>query len=267
MNCLEISSNSFFGIFKFFISRFADAVTWLLFHRAYLISTLYSTHREFFLIPPQELFEGVDYKIIWKPYYLRKRNVMPMILLKSSNGMRFSKITLSVEALNSKVRYQSNFIVYDVNELPMYIALPSIPFRKLDFDENVVYTPYDKIKTSVIEVFDSENKRVEMTYPIEKYMHPFDRLEVAMGLKKGDVERWGEVFNLEFLESELDQEQARLIGSAFERSAILYLIRKSIFRYKLIVKIVFWSKNIFIAKQLTKEYMKYRERFQSTFQK
>jgi hypothetical protein len=78
-------------------------------------------------------------------------------------------------------------------------------------------------------------------------------------LEKGDIEKWGEVFNLKFIEMEIKQEKKRLIGYMF---GDFYSFRKFIFSFNWLVKAIFWYKNLFFAKQLTAEFIKYIEDYE-----
>lgn len=247
------------GLLRAVLKKIADFFSMLLFYRAYEISTLYHNHREAFGIPPDDLLEGIEYKVLWKPYHLRKKLVTPMIWLRAKEKNSFSRVSLVVTASNSKIQYQDNITLYEVSDIPIQAALPSIPFRKIKFEGNTVLTPYDTIKIKVQELYDAEGDKVNAYYPRERHIRPFDRLEVAMGLQKGDIEKWGEIFNLEFLEMELREEKIRLIGPMFGRLKPVYYVRKKLFSINWIVKIAFWTKNIIFAKQLASEFVKYLE--------
>ena len=94
-------------------------------------------------------------------------------------------------------------------------------------------------------------------YDNKKYISPCDRLEVELGKEKGDIERWGEVFNLEFIENDIREERIRLIGSSFKIPAWLYNLRLRLFSVDWVVKLIYWSKNIVFAKQISKRFIKY----------
>lgn len=256
---MDIPSGGIIGLLRVLFKPIADFFEMLLYYRAYEISTLYHNHREAFGIRPSQLADGVDFKILWKPYHLRKKLVTPMIWLKAKDGRRFSKVALTVTASNSKIKFQDHITLFDVNEIPMQVALPSIPFRSLKFEGNMVFTPYDHIKVEVQALYDNQGNEIRIYPQFEKSMRPFDRLEVAMGLEKGDIEKWGEIFNLEFIEMVIKEERIRLIGPMLGRLKPVYLLRRHLFSINWIVKTIFWSKNIVFAKQLAAEFIKYLE--------
>ena len=123
----------------------------------------------------------------------------------------------------------------------------------------MVFTPYDHIKVEVQALYDNQGNEIRIYPQFEKSMRPFDRLEVAMGLEKGDIEKWGEIFNLEFIEMVIKEERIRLIGPMLGRLKPVYLLRRHLFSINWIVKTIFWSKNIVFAKQLAAEFIKYLE--------
>lgn len=256
---MDIPSGGILGLLRVLFRPVADFFGMLFFYRAYEISTLHRNHREAFGLRPHHLVDGIEYKIIWKPYHLRKKLVTPMIWLRATNKNRFAKVVLAVTASNRKIRYQDHVTLFDVAETPTQTALPSVPFRSLTFDGNLVYTPYDHIQTKVLELYDSNGNKLHLHRAPEKLITPFDRLEVALGLEKGDVEKWGEVFNLEFIEAEIKSLRTQLIGSAFHSSRPVYVLRSSLFGVGWVVRAVFWVRNLVFARQLTRALTRYLE--------
>lgn len=253
---MEINTSSIFSALKSVFKPFANFLSKKLFYRAYEISTLYRNHRDAFGIPPLELMDGIEYRVLWKPYHLSKKLTCPMFWLRVNNGKTFSKLALLIAACNSKIRYQNHLMLFDIGDIPIQTALPSIPFRDLKFKGNMVLTPYDCIKIKLLELYDDTGAKIDTHYSIEKIIYPFDKLEVAMCLEKGDIEKWGEVFNLEFIEMEIKEERIRLIGHMF---GDFYSLRKYIFSFNWLVKAIFWYKNLFSAKQLATQFIKYIE--------
>jgi hypothetical protein len=258
---MEISSGSVLSAMKALFKPLSDFLSKRLFYRAYEISTLYRNHRDAFGIPPDELIEGLEYKVICGQYHLSKKMTLPMLWLRAKNGKTFSKIALLVTAGNNKISYQNYLTLFDIGDIPIQTALPSIPFRDLKFKVNkvnmllMVSAPYDDIKLKLMELYDDTGAKIDLPYGIEEIMiHPFDNLAVAMGLERGDIEKWGEIFNLEFIEMEIKQEKKRLIGRMF---GDFYSLRKYLFSFNWLVKAIFWSKNLFNAKQLTTQFIKY----------
>lgn len=257
---MDLPSGGIIGLLRVLFKPIADFFEMLLYYRAYEISTIYHNHREAFGIRPNKLVDGVDFKILWKPYHLRKRLVTPMIWLRAKDGICFSKIALAVTASNKKIKFQDHISLFDLNEIPTQAALPSIPFRSLKFDGSTVFTPYDHIKIEVKSLYDDSGKEIPVhPQSQQRVLCPFDRLEVAMGLERGDVEKWGKIFNLEFVEMEIKEERIRLIGPMLGKFKPVYLLRKRLFSVNWIVKTIFWSKNVVFAKQLTAAFVKYLE--------
>lgn len=228
----------------------------LFLYRAYRISSVVHSHRQVLGRFPHDLTEHLEYDINWEKYYLGDKMNSPLFWIRALKGKEFSKVVLSVTASGAKVRYQDVLTLYKVGSTPTRAALPSIPFRNVRVEENRVFTSYTSIETRLIELNDQDGKPVNY-YGSVSAIHPMDRLEVAMGLEKGDVEKWGEVFNLQFIEGEIREERIRLMGSRFTSLKPVYALRAWIFGYDWIVKLNFWRKNLIFAKQLQKAFKEF----------
>jgi len=76
--------------------------------------------------------------------------------------------------------------------------------------------------------------------------------ELIKGLQKGDVEKWGEVFNLEFIEFielEIRNEKIRLTGLRFGGLKPVYYVRSKLFSINRVVRIIFLAKNIVLPRK------------------
>lgn len=222
--------------------------------KAYEVSTMHKNYREAFASPLHKL-EYIEYQIIWQEYFLEKKLTTPMFWIRAKEGQEFSKMIISVQAiLDEKINYQDNIILFNVNRIPIQTALPSIPFRNLVFKNNSIRTPYDYLQIEIIEAYDKEGRESESQCEKSLQMTPVDKLEVVLGEEKGYVEKWGKVYNLEYIEMEIKEEQIRLNGDLLSSWTQM---KRKIFAKKWLVKIIFWSKNLFTAKQLTREFNKY----------
>ena len=222
--------------------------------KAYEVSTTHKKYGEAVTLSPLEL-GSIKYRIIWEEYYLGKKLTTPMLWVRTKEGEKFSKMIISVQAtLDERITYQDNIILFNINSIPIQIALPSIPFRNLTFKGSRVQIPYEHLQIEVIEAYDMEGKEDKSQCKKSLRLTPFDKLEIALGWEKGYVEKWGKIYNLEYIEEKIKDEQNRLMGNLMTSWSKR---RKKIFSKKWLVKIIFWSKNIFTAKQLTREFEKY----------
>jgi hypothetical protein len=180
-----------------------------------------------------------------------------MIWVKAKEGEAFAKLVLPVTDSNKNIKYQDHVILIDVNDTPIQTALPSVPFRHLEFEGYAVRTPYDTIQTRVLEAYDQAGRKIDLYFNYKKSLRPVDRLAVALGWEKGDVEKWGEIFNLEFIEMEVKEEKIKLIGYRLGKGSIIYRLRTRLFTIDRLVRVIFWSKNIITAKHLRKQFIKY----------
>lgn len=258
---MDIPSGGLLGLVRVLLKPILDFFGKLIFYRAYELSTFHHNHREVFG-RPWVLAEGLEFKLIWTPYHLRKRLVTPMIWLKAKDGYLFSKGTLVITASNNKVRYQNQITIFDVNEIPIKVALPSIPFRSIKIDGSRVLTPYDDIEVKVLELFDKQDMRINFPPSSAVRISPMDRLEVTMGLERGDIEKWEELFHLGYIESQIREERIRLIGSRWDSLKPIYFLKRKLLGMHWVAKTSFWAKNIFFAKQLEAELDKYIEEFE-----
>ncbi len=260
---MDVPSGGLFSLLRVVYRWIVDPIKKWLFGSAYEISTLYRCHRDICRFSNSHLVKDIGYRILWKPYYLRKKLATPMIRLATAGDVNYSKIVLTVTAANSKIKYQDNIILYDICEISTQAALPSIPFRKLKIKPGNVYTPYDVIKIKVTELYDAEGVRVALNSSNEKIVCPFDNLPEELGQINGYVEKWGEIYNLEFIEMEFVEERIRLTEGMIGNSELEYFVRRKLFSVNWIVKVVFWAKNIFFAKQLLLEFEKYLEEYEA----
>lgn len=248
------------GVLKKVFGGVIEFLDKILFYKAYSLSTLYSGYREMFIWTPSELGDEIEYRVLWRRYYYRRKLVTPLIWVKARKGYFFKKLVILVKGEAEKAEYQDVVTLFDLTEKPIQTALASLPFRDLRFDGGLVETPYRGIRVKLLEAVRDDGSNIDCSYGYSKYMTPSDRLEVHLGREKGDIERWGEIFNLEFIEMEIRSEQIRLIGGRYGRSKISYKMREMVFQHRAVVKLVFWMKNIIFARQLERALEEYFSR-------
>lgn len=256
---VEISVSAVFGVARSIgiFDVFKQGLTWVLFSQAYRISTLYYNLRNHLGEKPREIAGHLEYDIHWQPYHLNKKLTSPMFWIRAKKGQEFSRVTICVTAKNDKIKYQNSFSVYDLDSIPVQVALTSTPFRDLGFKGSMVYTPYDKFTTEILEIKEKDGEDIPVPYPAKDYLRPFDRLEVHMGKEKGFVEEWGENFNLQYLESQITEIQIELSG--YSRIPLMRSVRRVVLGNRTLAKIIFWKRNLVRAKQITEEVGKFIE--------
>lgn len=245
---MDISATSLFGLIKGILAKWYEHTTLFLFGRAYEYSTLFALYRQSFRRNPIEFKGIIDVQVIWQPYHFRRKFVTPMISVRSKGNKKLRKVTLCVTAFNDSIKYQNHVTLLDIDDVVTYTALSAVPFRNLKFDGNKVFTPYSDIKIELLEALDANGCAVSLPYDSKKIITPMDKLEVALGLQEGDVERWGEIYNLEYLEMEVREEAINLRGDLLKPS----YVRRRLSRWRWFVKLSFWSKNLVTARQLEK---------------
>ncbi|WP_261528785.1 hypothetical protein [Burkholderia multivorans] len=256
---MEISTSMVLGAARSIgiFDIFKQGLTWVLFSQAYRISTLYYNLRNHLGVRSYEIAEYFEYDIHWQPYHLSRKLSSPMFWIKAKEKGEFSRVIVCVIAENSKIRYQNSFSVYDLNSTPVQVALSSIPFRDLSFKGNMVYAPYDKFTTKIVEIKGKNGEDICVPYPASDYLSPVDRLEVHMGKERGFVKKWGENFNLQYLENQIAEIQIELPG--YSRIPLVRSIRRVLLGNRILATLVFWMRNLVWAKQITEEVGKFIE--------
>ncbi|MCD4500240.1 hypothetical protein [Chromobacterium vaccinii] len=256
---ISLSVSTVFGIARSIgiMDVIQRGVTWVLFSQAYRISTLYYNLRNHLGRSPEDIADYFEYDIYWQPYHLNKRINAPQFWIKAKEERKFSRVLICITAENKKIRYQNSFPIYNLGAVPVEVSLTSVPFRNLGFDyeKSIVYTPYDKFITEIVEIKGENGEDIPVPYPTKDYFHPFDRLEVHMGCERGFVEKWDEVFNLQYLEMQINEIKIELIG--YSLNPFVRSMRRAIFGYRIIAKVVFWKRNLVRARQITEELGKY----------
>gem|GEM_PF-3533646 len=265
---MDIATTGLIGVIRSVLKKIftpiTDGISKLLFREAYEISTLWCRYKDDFVTDPKTIFDSIEYKIYWREYRYKSKLTTPMIWIRAKDGLQFTKVLVTVEAKNPDVRYQSSVTIRDLDYLPIEVALPSIPFRKLRFEPGCVFTPYRSIKTTLTELYDNEGNKVELSkyYEISHEFVPSDSIAVAKGDEKEAVEIWKEIYNLKEIELEVSQILCVLRCWGECRPRLISDISRSVFGRRWVAKMLFWSRNIFTAKDLTRKFDVYIEKHQ-----
>lgn len=245
-------------IFEPFFRKPIDIVSKFFYLNAYEISTFYSFYFDMKRIFPHSLGEVVDYNINWSEIYLNKKQTNCTLRIKARDNQSYSKITFCVTASLENLKYQSVVEVYDVSTIPCIIALPSIPLRSIEIKGNTIYEPYSTVSVEIKEIFDSNNNIIDVRGNLKDILHPIDNLDKIINEKESDVYRWGQWWNLDFLESEKQEIsrffQAYSVNAKFWGSKTKYFWQPVAWFMSLpfILNIYFWIRNIIWANQLNK---------------
>jgi len=250
---MHISSSMTFGIIKAVISSLEK----FFFRRAYEISTMYRCHREILGRFPKPLCNDLQYDIHLGKYYLRELKICPMFWIKAINNKTFSKVVLTVTAKKNSKKFQDSLTLFDVNSVPTQTSLSRIPFKKVLVEGSQVYLTYDEVVIKIVELYDADGRPINIFGDGTVYFHPVDNLAVAMGLEKGDFEKWGEVFNDQFIEMEIREEYIRHFEYKHNTLNPIKYVKGILFRSDWFIRANFWRKNLRSAKQLTAEYEEY----------
>jgi hypothetical protein len=256
------TSWSLISAIRSILKAVASPIEKILFRRAYEISTLVKCRRQILGRFSHSLTADLEYDIHWGKYYLRDEIFCPLFWIKSRSGKYYSKIVLVVNALSTQHNFQCAFTLYDFGPHPIRTTLPSIPLRVLQKNVLVkngrIHSPYLEVQIKVVELWDESGNEVSTkSLSLPPRLSPLDRLEVAMGQEKGDVEKWGQVYNFEFLESEIKEEQIRLRSRYYIATRIRDKLKGQVLGWTWIVQISFWRKNLIWATHLSKEYAEF----------
>jgi len=121
----------------------------------------------------------------------------------------------------------------------------------------MVHVPYESVWIELKELVAQDDISMPLTGSVTDFGYPLDNLEAVMGLCKSDVFRWGQWWNLDFLESEkheirvkyrclaLDRQMRGLTRAHAWYSFLIWLSKRNWF-----LEVCFWSKNLFTARHL-----------------
>jgi len=221
----------------------------LICRRVYEISTLYHDHRQFVEARPDPLGEMLGYQLFWDEYLHGARQRAPIIEVRANQGVRLSKVVISVTASNEKVCYQNEVVLRHVDERRHRATLSAIPFRHLKFSGNLVYTPYDIFRVELVEMLGIDGRDVMPPWQIVRTSAPMDRLEVALGEQREYLEKWGRVYNLRFIELEITEVLVHLRAWRFHRSPAVQRLTLPL-ESRRIAKAWFWARNAWSARPL-----------------
>ncbi|MGQ3055040.1 MAG: hypothetical protein ACT6S0_24880 [Roseateles sp.] len=256
---MDIGS-SMLGAAKSVVSWGYGLLEKLVCRRAYALSTLYHDHRLLIEAQPYPLGEHLQYMLFWDEYLHGARQREPTIEVRTHRGVRLSKAVIAVSASNSKVCYQNEVVMRHVDERRHRAALPAIPFRYPKIKGNLVYTPYDEFRVELVEIVDESGKDLLPRYPVVHVTHPIDRLEVALGEEREYVEKWGEVYNLRFIELQAREEMVHILAWRFYRSPVVQKLTEPLLNRR-VGKALFWIKNAVWARPLQRELQRHIAEF------
>lgn len=122
-----------------------------------------------------------------------------MLRVSAHDGAEFKKIVLCVTAFADVLRYQDVVTLYDVGEVVVRTALPSIPLRdlKLVDDGRSVRLPYNTYQVRILYAERADGATLPSLPVIGQKFTPMDNLLPLLGQAQSDVEKWGEIYNLE----------------------------------------------------------------------
>jgi len=241
-----------------FFRKPIDIVSKFLYLNAYEISTFYSLYFDVKRMFPHSLGGVIDYNINWSEIYLKKKQANCTLRIRARDNLSYSKITFCVTASLESLKYQSVVEVYDVSTTPCIIALPSIPLRSIEIKGNRIYEPYSSVSVEIKEIFDSNNNIIDIRGKWKDILHPIDNLDNIIKEKESDVYRWGQWWNLDFLESE--KKEISRFFQAYSVNAKFWGLKTKYFwqpvawfmSVPFILNIYFWIRNIIWANQLNK---------------
>lgn len=243
---------SLFGVARKLAVWAFSIVEKLVCQRAYELSTLYNDHRILIESRPHELGEHLGFRLFTDEYLHGARQSHPLIEVCAHRGIRLSKVVISVTASNDKICHQNQVVLHQVDERRHRAALPAVPFRRPRIEGNMVYTPYDTLRIELLEIRDESGKDVMPRWPVAREFHPIDRLEVALGEEQDYVEKWGRVYNLQFVELQAREELVHIRAWHFHRSVFARMVAGRL-QHRQIGKALFWMKNAFWARPLQRE--------------
>jgi len=229
-----------------------ELVERILFEEAYKASTEHHIYRALKVDKPEKFGCGISCDVIWQTYFLRRKLTNPVLRVSAHDGAEFKKIVLCVTAFADVIRYQDVVILYDVGEVVVQTALPSIPLRdlKLVDDGRSVRLPYNTYQVRILCAERADGATLPSLPVIGQKFTPMDNLLPLLGRAQGDVEKWGEIYNLEFIHT-VKQEATIDAASCYTyASGKLGRLKHWGLTSKIVVNLKFWKRNIFTGKEI-----------------
>ncbi len=191
------------SIFKWLMRPVTGVVGRFVFNRyfkaAYEVSNLYRHHRDLLGRWPHSLGARLEYDLHLRDVYLNEHYPGPLLWIRSVDGQRYSRIVVKVSAQGGRVPIQDVIVFCDVDDKGVMSAMPRIPFEQVRVERGMAFAPYDELEISVLELFDAGGNAVEQ-FGVRSRVVPIFDLEVAMGMRKGNVTFFGKAYNCEMME-------------------------------------------------------------------
>ncbi len=157
-----------------------------------------------------------------------------------------------MSAFSDKICYQNEITFRNAEEGFYRATLPSIPLQYLKEENGTIYAEYDYIRIELLELIDQNGIEIPVGNHAPNVFCPLDHLEVILGRERSYVEKWGRVFNLQFIEMAITEELVRIHAWRFNQSIFVRKLT-ALLQKRWVGRLLFWRKNIINAKLLYKE--------------
>ena len=237
----------------------------ILFEEAYKASTEHHIYRMLKVEKPEKFSCGINCDVIWQTYFLRRKLTSPALRVSSYDGAEFNKIVLCVTAFANTTRYQDVVTLYDVGDVMVQTALPSIPLRdlKLADDGRSVRRPYNNYQVRILHAERADGAPLPSLPITGQKFTPMDNLLPLIGRAQGDVEKWGEIYNLEFIHT-VKQEATMDAANRYAYTAgKLGQLKYWFFSSKVLIDLKFWKRNVFTGREVWLAYAAFVEKNKS----
>jgi hypothetical protein len=203
----------------------------------------------------------LDFKLLL-PYSRPGRDECNILFIKTKIGTNFDKVSIAITAYSDHriCKYQETISLYDVNEVPFAIKLENIPLRGIKIINDRIYTSFDKISITVKELYRKKEDNINLATSCEEII----TYPLYTDLMNDDFQKkWGKYYNVDCIKECKAQifrsYRFHLVYSHFLYKSYTDKIRR-FFMHPLyllltnnyVTNLVFWSRNIFTAKQLRK---------------
>ena len=238
------------GILKAIWNRFTK---WL-FLEAYVLSDLSKMRRRQLGRHWYQLGKQFEFGLRMESVYTNANPPLSHIAIKGKDESNYEKVVINVTAISGSASYQDTITFTNVNNNICIAALPSIPLMKIWIAGDGFRMSYEDIRTTIVELVDSEGQIVDCNHTNKSYQTPMNNEH-----NEGVAPRWGRYWNL----GEITEQKNLIVrkiyyhvffyADVYRNRPVTYHLRRLLFELltkDFVVDSIFWSKNLVKARQL-----------------
>ncbi|AIL12933.1 hypothetical protein IM40_04510 [Candidatus Paracaedimonas acanthamoebae] len=230
-----------------------------MFYDAYYTSQLYASR---YLIKNRwrKLNKHLEFKSVFVTVADRE-NLYNHIIIRSNNEKCYSKLVACLTVSNMNFKYQQLITLFNIDKALTIVRLDQIPPYDLIFIQDNIFTTYDTLRIDILELYEKGKEDINLGPETQPYVTHF--LLASRLFSENNLRKWEELWNTEMIVQTMNELR---ISYKIYLSYLPYLSgKKKLIRIithplyiflssKIMIKFIFWTKNIIIARQLREKY-------------